>query len=106
MELADLLNAIQICDNGDLPFNQGESRAFLYGRRWYPLRAVVNTAANLAGQNNDLTTDRALVELVYRVPYTRIKEIIFNNEFPVEMEEHEIMQEVVLIKNVLVELLD
>lgn len=106
MELADLLNAIQICDNGELNFNQGDSRAFLYGRKWYPLRAVVNSAANQAGENHDLTTDQALVELVYLVPYTRIKEVTFNNEFPVQIDEHETIGEIAFIKNVLGKLVD
>lgn len=93
MRKQDLLQAIRTCNAGTLQFNLGISRAFLYSKRWYPLRATVNYARALNGKS-ELTTDRALVELVYLQPYTRVSDINFTNNLPVSIGQPEAILEV------------
>ena len=38
MNIQDLLQAINECNNGQLVFNLGNSRSFLHNKKWYPLR--------------------------------------------------------------------
>jgi hypothetical protein len=86
MTFQDLNQAIQECNNGHLNFNLGEVRAFLLGNNWYPLSATINRAAEIAHENADLTTDRALVQLVYLGIWMRIEDVTFQNGAPVEMD--------------------
>lgn len=92
MNEAYLLEAIEQCTNGNVPFNLGRSRAFLYGNHWYPLRAVINYARQLAGEG-ELTTDRALVLLAYLGNNLRVQDINFNNTFPVKLTAAQIIAE-------------
>mgnify|MGYP001544788763 CR=1 FL=1 len=95
-----LLTAMDICDNGDLPFNQGNIRAFLHGKKWYPLRAIFVYVYQLAGLDEP-TSNEALVKLAYLIPYTRIDDINFHNNFPVELNEERIINEIRYIKDTL-----
>jgi hypothetical protein len=92
MNEGHIIQAIAECNHGNVPFNLGEIRAFLYGKNWYPLRAVVNYAKDLAGEE-ELTTDRALVEFVYLGFNLRVKDVNFINAFPVQLNEPEIISE-------------
>lgn len=89
MTLQHLTQAIQDCNNGNLDFNLGEVRAFLFENKWFPLRATINRAAEYSHENNDLTTDRALVQLVYLGMWTRIKDAIFLNQLPIALNDNE-----------------
>lgn len=93
MTINHLLQAIDDCNNGHLVFNLGNVRAFLHGKRWYPLRATINRGAEHANENSDLTTDRALVALVYLGVWTRVKDINFENQLPAEAQPDEISEE-------------
>lgn len=92
MNEGHVIQAITECNNGNVPFNLGENRAFLYGRRWYPLRGVINYAKQLAGED-ELTTDRALVEYVYLGFYLRVQDVNFNTAFPVPLNDQGIIAE-------------
>ena len=81
MTYEQLLEAINECNKGLLNFNLGHTRAFLFHKRWYPLRAIVNRAKEQNGENS-LTTDRAQVELSFVLDYFRIENINFENNFP------------------------
>lgn len=94
MTIQDLNQAITECDGGLLVFNLGEARAFLFKNKWYPLRAAVNRACEIAGQEHDLTTDRALVKLAFLGLWTRIQKINFQNQLPVEIAIHEKLNEI------------
>lgn len=83
MTILNLIESIQECDNGQVLFNLGKMRSFLYKNNWYPLRAIINHASNLAGENSDLTTDQALVKLVGLGFWTRVENIDYTNNFPV-----------------------
>jgi hypothetical protein len=49
MNLIELEQSIEECNNGQLNFNLGRNRfAFLYKKKWYPLRATVNRAKELS----------------------------------------------------------
>lgn len=96
----ELIIAIEDCNKGQLNFNLGRNRAFLFSKRWYPLRATVNHAREFIFET-ELTTDRALLELVLVLPYTRISEIEFVNNFPVELNQNELFEEVKKIARIL-----
>ncbi len=89
MILQNLNQATQECNIGALNFNLGEVRAFLFENKWYPLRATINRASELAHENNNLTTDRALVQLVYLGVWTRIKDVTFHNQLPITLNDNE-----------------
>lgn len=89
MTLQNLHQAIQECNIGALNFNIGEVRAFLFENKWYPLRATLNRASELAHENNELTTDRALVQLVYLDVWTRIKDVTFHDCFPIALKDND-----------------
>jgi hypothetical protein len=93
MNVNDIITAINACNQGNVEFNLGTNRAFLYGKKWYPLRGLVNHAKRLTGENGDLTTDRALVEFSYLMPYVRIADIQFNNQLPVEIGQETVIDE-------------
>lgn len=96
MTLQQLQLAINECDNGLLVFNLGNNRSFLYNKKWYPLRAIVNRARAINGEN-EATTDRALLNLCIVLDYIRIDEVSFVNNLPVEINQDEVMIE---LKNV------
>jgi hypothetical protein len=105
MTITELLQSITECNNGQLNFNLGTNRfAFLYSKKWYPLRATVNRAKELSNENANLTKNEALVELVNILPYTRVDEIEFLNNFPVEISNVEILEEVNKISIILQQL--
>jgi len=93
MTAENLNSAIQTCNDGLLEFNNGIVRSFLYGKNWYPLRATVNRAKFEAGED-EVTTDRGLVELVYLLPYIKVKDIEFNNSFPIEINDEDKFREI------------
>lgn len=101
---AHLIQAIEACHRGEVPFNLGEPRSFLYGSCWFPLRGVLNYASGLAGGPNNLTVDRCLLLLHGALPYVRIKDVAFEDHFPVELEQLEIMSEIKSITQVLTQL--
>lgn len=98
--MEEILLAIQACDNGELVFNLGNIRSFLYNSKWYPLRAVVNFAKALNNEG-ELTTDRALVELSFILPYIRIKEIEYNDHFPIAINNNEKLNEIKLLNEII-----
>src|SRR5688572_26934882 len=101
MTVIHLNQAIQECNDGQLDFNLGEVRSFLYEKKWYPLRATINRAATLANENNDLTTDRALVQLVYLNLWTRVSDINFQTPFPLEINNNEFLEETKKLSKIL-----
>jgi len=105
MTIAELIQSITECNNGQLDFNLGQNRfAFLYEKNWYPLRATVNRARELSNEGANLTKNEALVELVRILPYTRVDEIEFVNNFPVEISHVERLEEVHRISIILQQL--
>jgi hypothetical protein len=100
MELQNLLKAINDCNNGNLPFNLGNHRSFLFNKRWYPLRATINNARAQC-EESELTTDRALLELCLIMDYVKIGEIDFRNNLPVSINQAEVLKEVSKITDIL-----
>ncbi|MFN4249295.1 MAG: hypothetical protein ACK4EY_16325 [Flavipsychrobacter sp.] len=99
------LQSLQHCLSGRINFNLGVKRAFLYGKYWYPLRATINHARSLDNQIDELTTDRALVELAYFLPYIRIADIEFTSQYPVEIDESKVLDEIRHLSNKLNQIL-
>jgi hypothetical protein len=100
MELQNLLQAINECNNGDLTFNLGKNRSFLFKKKWYPLRATINNARAQCHES-ELTTDRALLELCLTLDYVRIGIVDFENYLPVSINQSEIIYEVKNIVDIL-----
>jgi hypothetical protein len=100
MNKQNLMQAINECNNGQLSFNLGNNRSFLFKKKWYPLRATINRAREI-NQESELTTDRALLELCITFDYVKIGEINFTNNLPVAINQNEILNEVKLIAGIL-----
>jgi hypothetical protein len=77
MTKENIIQAAIDCQNRDLNFNNGNNRSFLFNNKWFPLRAVINRAATIAKEQNNLTTDKAMKILIYLFPYARIRNIKF-----------------------------
>jgi hypothetical protein len=105
MKKQELIKAIEECENGLLIFNLREHRSFLFKNKWYPLRAVVNRAMQISGEN-ELTTDRALLLLSQLLHYTRIDEVVFKEYFPVPIDQSQKMAELKKVSSILSDLTD
>ena len=105
MTLAQLHIAINECDNGLLIFNLGINRSFLYNKKWYPLRAIVNRARAINGEG-EATTDRALLNLCIVLDYIRIDEVSFLNNLPVVINQDDVMIELKNVATILKSLTD
>ncbi len=103
MTAENLKSAIQTCNDGLLEFNNGIVRSFLYGKYWYPLRATVNKARLEAGQE-ELNTDRCLVELVYLLPYIKVEKKEFNNSFPIEINDGDKFREISYLSEMIIKM--
>lgn len=100
MELQNLLKAINDCNNGNLTFNLGNNRSFLFNKKWYPLRATINSARAQCHES-ELTTDRALLELCLTMDYIKIGEVNYKNNLPVLINQAEALKEVSKITDIL-----
>jgi hypothetical protein len=106
MTINHLSNAIQECDNGLLQFNLGNPESFLYGKCWYPLRATVKRAAEIAGDPPITTTDGALVKLVDLGLWTKIQKVTFLNHNPVELNQNDKLEQTKTLITLLTSLLN
>jgi hypothetical protein len=60
MERQHIIEAVQNCLAGQMPFNNGENLyCFLFENTWFPLRAIVNHASQIANENIDYTKNDA-----------------------------------------------
>jgi hypothetical protein len=100
MNKQNLMQAINECNNGQLPFNLGNNRSFLFNKKWYPLRATINRARAI-NHEGELTTDRALLALCTILDYIKIGEVDFTTYIPIEINQSEIINEVKLISDLL-----
>jgi hypothetical protein len=100
-----LILAIKECDQGLLVFNNGSHRSFLYQNKWYPLRATVNRARQINGED-ELTTDRALLQLALTLDYISIDEVVFEGNFPIIISQSEKLSEIKKITSILNDLIN
>ena len=100
MNLQDLLQAIDECDNRLLTFNRGYTTSFLYKNKWYPVKATVERV--IGGCN----TSQATVELTKTLDYVRIKSVNFTTNLPVTLNDTDIKEEAKKITKILNELLE
>jgi hypothetical protein len=76
MTINHLAKAIEACNNGSVQFTNQQLKAFSLGGKWYPLRAVVNYALQLARETSkDTNGCRKKIEGLK--VYTEINEIKF-----------------------------
>ena len=91
---ANLITAFFDFDQGRVEFNHGRHRAILYGRYWYPMRAIANHARRLAEEEPDLTTNRAIKAILDLGFIMRMKWVEFNDDAPVPLSDQEVVDEV------------
>jgi len=101
MTIENIIQATIYCQNGDVPFNNGNTRSFLFNNKWFPLRAVINRAAKIANEPNDLTTDKAMKVLVYLFPYARIRNVKFKKNELVPLSPEEIQEEIKILTDMI-----
>lgn len=92
MELEDLLEAINLCDQGGLEFNQN-SWGFCFLGHWYPVVATVKQAT---GQEHNLYRSMALIQRV--LPFTAFKEDVhYVNGLPTQLTAEEVNGQVAMM---------
>ena len=89
MQLDELLEAINLCNEGQLEFNQN-SWGFCFLGHWYPVVAVVNQAT---GEPHNLYRSMALIQRV--LPFTAFREHVhYRNGLPAPLTLLEIKDQV------------
>ncbi|XVJ65895.1 MAG: hypothetical protein HEQ40_06950 [Lacibacter sp.] len=101
MNLIDLQNAIAACDAGLIIIQNRTIRAFLYNKKWYPVRSVVNYAQTLAGATSNLTTEEAQTELLLCLNYVNVKNIRFLGGVPVKLVPAEISNNITILQGMI-----
>ena len=104
MTIDNIKQAIINCSNGEVNFNNGIIRSFLYNNTWYPLRAIVNRAATIANEDNDLTTDEAMKRLVYIFPYVKIRDINYYDNNLINLNTYEKLIEIKMLSEMITQL--
>lgn len=105
MNLHNIIQAINECQNGNMPFNNGENlNCFLYENTWYPLRAIVNYASILAQENREYTKDTALVKLVELMPYVKVEQLNIQNNNLVHLSIQEKLEEINVLSDMITKL--
>jgi hypothetical protein len=95
MEQHHIIKAIEDCIAGNMPFNNGENLyCFLYQNTWFPLRAVVNHASQLANENQEYTKNNALVKMHELFDYVQVKQINVQNNILVKLTSQEKFEEI------------
>lgn len=102
MTVQHLIQVIRECDNGQLQFNLGNPESFLFEKKWYPLRATLRRAAEIAGDPEITTTQGALDELVTLGLWTRVKKVSFQFRRPVEINQNELFGEIKALSEILI----
>ncbi|MBX7204328.1 MAG: hypothetical protein K1X81_02780 [Bacteroidia bacterium] len=102
MNTSDLILVLKDCDEGGVKFNKRKNlRSFLYGNKWYPLRACVNEALKRSKEKGK-TTDAALVEVLVDIGlWTRIKLIANQTTGPIKLTREEKNEEVRVLSEAL-----
>jgi len=82
MTVDHIIQATEDCQAGLVHFNNGNTHSFLFRNTWYPIRAIINYASNLARENEEYRTNGALTKLVEILPYVKIEVIpVINNKY-------------------------
>ena len=98
----NLIQAIQNFNQGLVQFNNGENLyCFLFDNTWYPLRAVVNHASNLAGENHEYTKDTALVKMHELFDYIKVKQVAVENNILVNLNTNEKLEDINYLANMI-----
>ena len=104
MNKEHIIQAIQHFDNGYNNYNQGNIFCFLHKDKWYPLRALINYASGLSGDNIEYTKDRAMVKIHEFLDYVKIEQIEIQNDFLVSLTIDEKMEEIKVLSRMINEL--
>lgn len=98
----NLIQAIQNFNAGNVPFNNRDNLyCFLFENTWYPLRAVINHASALAGENLKYTKNDALVKLVEICDYVKVKQVVIQNNTLVHLNTQEKLEEINDLANII-----
>lgn len=95
MEKQNIIVAINNCRAGNLQFNNGENlHCFLYENTWFPLRAIVNHASQLANENIEYTKNNALVKMHELFDYLNVKRVTVQHNILVNLTTNEKFEEI------------
>ena len=95
MELQHLERAIEDCENGLVAFSNGINlHCFLFGKTWFPVRAIVNYASQVANENKDFPKNEAINELHKLLPFVKVKTITVENNQLVQISKEEALTEI------------
>jgi len=95
IEKQDIIQAINDCRAGNMLFNNGENLyCFLFENTWFPLRAIVNHASQLANENIEYTKNDALVKMHELFDYVKVKKVNVQNNILVNLISEEKFEEI------------
>jgi hypothetical protein len=95
VEQQNIIQAINDCRAGNMDFNNGENLyCFLYEKTWFPLRAIVNQASQLANENIVYTKNDALVKMHELFDYVKVKQVNVQNDILVNLTTEEKFEEI------------
>lgn len=95
MEQLNIIQAINDCRAGNIDFNNGEHLyCFLFENTWFPLRAIVNHASQLANEKIEYTKNDALVKMHELFDYVKVKQVNVQNNTLVNLTSEEKFEEI------------
>ena len=107
MEKQHIIQAVQNCLAGQMQFNNGENLyCFLFENTWFPLRAIVNNASQIANENIEYTRNDALVKMHELFDYVKVKQVNVQHNILVHLTTEEKMDEISELTNLIKELVN
>jgi hypothetical protein len=90
-----IIQSINICNVGNLTFNNGANLyCFLFESTWYPLKTIINHASVLAFENQEYTTNTALVKMHELFEYVKVKQLAVQNNVLVHLTNEEKLDDI------------
>ncbi|MCR9062882.1 MAG: hypothetical protein NXI00_02890 [Cytophagales bacterium] len=105
MKFEHLEKAIEDCRKGKIHFSNGLNlHCFLFEKTWFPIRAVLNHASQLAGENKEFTTNNGIGELHKLLTFVRIQTVHVQNNKLVDVSSEEAFNEINHLANLIISL--
>jgi hypothetical protein len=107
MNVSHIEQALLDCEHGKVQIQARKSQdAFLYKKKWYPIKAIGIRAYEIANERPPANTHEMTMRLAEQLGYLRFAEIDFSNRKPVPLADTtDILVEVKQLANLLNELM-